>query len=98
MLQDPRHEHGTLDHFILWLESHDPATEYSFASCRDCLASRYIAAIGLTALWYDEWPPLLQAIHKGADPHKIAKGCSPLKPWDTYGAALQRAYAARQGR
>ena len=90
MLHDPKWNHGTLAGLITWLEGKPRDGEYRFANCQDCLIAQYMGGT-IQADWSED----MKAIYRGHDVYKIAMGPEPFLVRQTYGAALERAYAAR---
>lgn len=93
MLHDPRWNHGTISGLITWLEGKPRDGEYDFMDCYQCLITQYMAGTPR-----DCWLQEMRDIYHGQDRHRIAIGFVDQlgNRVQTYGAALKRAYRARQ--
>jgi len=83
---------GSLDHFIAWLETRDPAETYLWCSVSDCLLCRHGAEHGVTS-----HVNLYVAVHnKVCDMHRWADLVLAASGRDTtVGSALTRARKLR---
>lgn len=87
-----------LDGLIFWLETKDPGTEYNFVDQKACLLTQFGRACGERRISghptipgnANEWRPTPDVYAAALPPYG---GC-----WDTFGAALERAKALRDGR
>ena len=90
MLYDPKKEHGTVEHFIAWLETKDPKKKYNFGDCNGrCLIGQYMNDIGI------EWNghpsgEAGRAYQRIASLGDGAVGLAAMEPPNTFRAAHER--------
>lgn len=99
MLYDPKWEKNvkaepSLIGLIAWLETQDPATEYQWSGlCTPCLIEQYVASIGLSK--HDLYCVVDDRGHNLYDRLSLRNGGIAVETPHTFGAALERARAAR---